>query len=252
MAFCLRCSPALLFMRISAIRPGFLILTLNVSCLTGGTLCHRYVYDSHFREPSSHRFRAVASAAVVFCFTGIVRTSVIVTGVQVFSRIFMVWFIANSIRQVTVPLSPFLLLSFQQAVPSCLILMVPSGLNQDPEWRKRNPILGRVDVDGNYQIFLLHIQAAAPPAILHQMGQVKQLELLLCVCMLLLIKTNIVFSLYWRKSVDSTVKITISVKNVRIWVFRICGDAAEWCNAVCDVAARLLAPGAEIGDGHQL
>ena len=31
---------------------------------------------------------------------GIVRTSVIVTGVQVCSRIFMVWFIASSIRQV--------------------------------------------------------------------------------------------------------------------------------------------------------
>lgn len=32
---------------------------------------------------------------------GIVRTSVIVTGVQVCSRIFMVWFITNSIRQVS-------------------------------------------------------------------------------------------------------------------------------------------------------
>lgn len=63
--------------------------------------------------------------------------------------------------------------------------MVSAGLNQDPEWRKRNPIPGRVDVDGNYQIFLLHIQAAAPPAILHQMGQVEQLELLFCVSMLL-------------------------------------------------------------------
>lgn len=35
------------------------------------------------------------------CVAGIVRTSVIVTGVQVCSRIFMVWFITNSIRQVT-------------------------------------------------------------------------------------------------------------------------------------------------------
>lgn len=47
---------------------------------------------------------ALVSAAVFFRFAGIVRTSVIVTGVQVFSRIFMVWFIASSIRQVTVPL----------------------------------------------------------------------------------------------------------------------------------------------------
>lgn len=51
-------------------------------------------------------FSAVISAAAFFCFTGIVRTSVIVTGVQVLSRIFMVWFITNSIRQVTVPLFP--------------------------------------------------------------------------------------------------------------------------------------------------
>lgn len=49
---------------------------------------------------------ALVSAAAFFCFAGIVRTSVIVTGVQVFSRIFMVWFIASSIRQVTVPLPP--------------------------------------------------------------------------------------------------------------------------------------------------
>lgn len=47
---------------------------------------------------------ALAPAAVFFRFAGIVRTSVIVTGVQVFSRIFMVWFIASSIRQVTVAL----------------------------------------------------------------------------------------------------------------------------------------------------
>lgn len=37
-----------------------------------------------------------------WCVKGIVRTSVIVTGVQVCSRIFMVWFITNSIRQVSV------------------------------------------------------------------------------------------------------------------------------------------------------
>ncbi|XP_041669869.1 very-long-chain (3R)-3-hydroxyacyl-CoA dehydratase 1 isoform X3 [Cheilinus undulatus] len=34
------------------------------------------------------------------CAAGIVRTSVIVTGVQVCSRIFMVWFITNSIRPI--------------------------------------------------------------------------------------------------------------------------------------------------------
>lgn len=45
--------------------------------------------------------------------------------------------------------------------------------NKGPEWRKRNPIPGRVDTDRDYQIFLLHIQPAPPPAVLHQMGQVE-------------------------------------------------------------------------------
>ena len=39
---------------------------------------------------------------------GIVRTSVIVTGVQVCSRIFMVWFITSSIRQVRGCALPYL------------------------------------------------------------------------------------------------------------------------------------------------
>lgn len=48
-----------------------------------------------------------------------------------------------------------------------------SELNEDPERRKRNPIPGCVDDDRDYQIFLLHIQPAQPPAVLHQMGQVE-------------------------------------------------------------------------------
>ncbi|GAA6108508.1 very-long-chain (3R)-3-hydroxyacyl-CoA dehydratase 1 [Tachysurus ichikawai] len=45
-------------------------------------------------------FQTFALLEVGHCAIGIVRTSVIVTGVQVSSRIFMVWFIAHSIRQV--------------------------------------------------------------------------------------------------------------------------------------------------------
>ncbi|KAK5878062.1 hypothetical protein CesoFtcFv8_025508 [Champsocephalus esox] len=45
-------------------------------------------------------FQTFALAEVVHCAIGIVRTSVIVTGVQVCSRIFMVWFVTNSIRQI--------------------------------------------------------------------------------------------------------------------------------------------------------
>ncbi|TKS87640.1 Very-long-chain (3R)-3-hydroxyacyl-CoA dehydratase 1 [Collichthys lucidus] len=44
-------------------------------------------------------FQTFALVEVGHCAIGIVRTSVIVTGVQVCSRIFMVWFITNSIRQ---------------------------------------------------------------------------------------------------------------------------------------------------------
>ncbi|XP_068566060.1 very-long-chain (3R)-3-hydroxyacyl-CoA dehydratase 1 isoform X2 [Cebidichthys violaceus] len=45
-------------------------------------------------------FQTFALVEVGHCAFGIVRTSVIVTGVQVCSRIFMVWFITNSIRQI--------------------------------------------------------------------------------------------------------------------------------------------------------
>lgn len=121
---------------------------------------------------------------------GIVRTSVIVTGVQVCSRIFMVWFITNSIRPVTIraqhtPNCSFSLLCSQLNFlpwdfhPGILFpayslhLALSSIFNKDPEWRECNPIPGCVDDDRDYQIFLLHIQPAPPPAVLHQMGQVE-------------------------------------------------------------------------------
>ncbi|XP_035268437.1 very-long-chain (3R)-3-hydroxyacyl-CoA dehydratase 1 isoform X2 [Anguilla rostrata] len=44
-------------------------------------------------------FQTVALVEVIHCAVGMVRTSVIVTGVQVCSRIFMVWFVTNSIKQ---------------------------------------------------------------------------------------------------------------------------------------------------------
>lgn len=56
----------------------------------------------------------------------------------------------------------------------CIWHLSPPTLNEDPEWRKRNPIPGRVDVHRDYQIFLLHIQPASPPPVLHQMGQVEK------------------------------------------------------------------------------
>lgn len=78
-------------------------------CHTGGTLCRWYVrvdfiylfiwsYFIHFGMFPVCECLSFASAA------GIVRTSVIVTGVQVCSRIYMVWFITSSIRQVNIHL----------------------------------------------------------------------------------------------------------------------------------------------------
>ncbi|MBN3291447.1 HACD1 dehydratase, partial [Polypterus senegalus] len=45
-------------------------------------------------------FQTFAVLEILHCAVGIVRTSVIVTGVQVSSRIFMVWFVTNSIKQI--------------------------------------------------------------------------------------------------------------------------------------------------------
>ncbi|XP_051266984.1 very-long-chain (3R)-3-hydroxyacyl-CoA dehydratase 1 isoform X1 [Dicentrarchus labrax] len=51
-------------------------------------------------RPDTYLFFMYLVLQVGHCAIGIVRTSVIVTGVQVCSRIFMVWFITNSIRQI--------------------------------------------------------------------------------------------------------------------------------------------------------
>lgn len=49
------------------------------------------------------------------------------------------------------------------------VLCIPA----DPERRERCSFSGRVDRDGDYAIFLLHIQYAQSLAILHKMGQVE-------------------------------------------------------------------------------
>lgn len=146
--------------------------------------------DFHAFENLQNSVHANTCAAVNYPFScstvGIVKTSVIVTGVQVCSRIFMVWFVTSSIRQVSITFfnSATVYTSIWQIVFFCLFLYYHSiylyffayftfDLNKDPEWRKCNPIPGCVDGDRDYQIFLLHIQPAQPPATLHQMGQVE-------------------------------------------------------------------------------
>ncbi|XP_062839899.1 very-long-chain (3R)-3-hydroxyacyl-CoA dehydratase 1 isoform X4 [Anolis carolinensis] len=45
-------------------------------------------------------FQTFALLEIIHCAVGVVHTSVLVTGVQVCSRIFMVWFITHSIKQI--------------------------------------------------------------------------------------------------------------------------------------------------------
>ncbi|XP_066537239.1 very-long-chain (3R)-3-hydroxyacyl-CoA dehydratase 1 [Hoplias malabaricus] len=81
-----------------AMTAGWLVLALAMArfYLQKGT--HRGLYRSIARTLKF--FQTFAVLEVGHCAIGIVRTSVIVTGVQVSYRIFMVWFITNSIRQV--------------------------------------------------------------------------------------------------------------------------------------------------------
>ncbi|XP_058039647.1 very-long-chain (3R)-3-hydroxyacyl-CoA dehydratase 1 isoform X1 [Ahaetulla prasina] len=45
-------------------------------------------------------FQTFALLEIIHCAVGVVHTSVLVTGVQVSSRIFMVWFVTHSIKQI--------------------------------------------------------------------------------------------------------------------------------------------------------
>nr|XP_057916507.1 very-long-chain (3R)-3-hydroxyacyl-CoA dehydratase 1 isoform X2 [Doryrhamphus excisus] len=81
-----------------AMTAGWLVLAMAMMrfYMTKGT--HKGLYRSIARTLKF--FQTFALVEVGHCAIGIVRTSVIVTGVQVCSRIFMVWFITNSIRQI--------------------------------------------------------------------------------------------------------------------------------------------------------
>ncbi|XP_028825218.1 very-long-chain (3R)-3-hydroxyacyl-CoA dehydratase 1 [Denticeps clupeoides] len=81
-----------------AMTAGWLVLAVAMIrfYLQKGT--HKGLYKSISRTLKF--FQTFALLEVGHCAIGIVRTSVIVTGVQVCSRIFMVWFVTNSIKQV--------------------------------------------------------------------------------------------------------------------------------------------------------
>ncbi|XP_048856982.1 very-long-chain (3R)-3-hydroxyacyl-CoA dehydratase 1 isoform X2 [Brienomyrus brachyistius] len=76
---------------------GWLVLAVAMARFYIQKGNHRGLYKSISRTLKF--FQTFALLEVIHCAVGIVRTSVIVTGVQVCSRIFMVWFITNSIKQ---------------------------------------------------------------------------------------------------------------------------------------------------------
>ncbi|KAL1006846.1 hypothetical protein UPYG_G00077990 [Umbra pygmaea] len=81
-----------------AMTAGWLVLAIAMIRFYIQRGTHKGLYKSIARTLKF--FQTVALVEVVHCAIGIVRTSVIVTSVQVCSRIFMVWFITNSIKQI--------------------------------------------------------------------------------------------------------------------------------------------------------
>ncbi|XP_031439853.1 very-long-chain (3R)-3-hydroxyacyl-CoA dehydratase 1 [Clupea harengus] len=81
-----------------AMTAGWLVLAVAMArfYLQRGT--HKGLYKSISRTLKF--FQTFALLEVGHCAIGMIRTSVIVTGVQVCSRIFMVWFVTSSIKQV--------------------------------------------------------------------------------------------------------------------------------------------------------
>ncbi|XP_075068015.1 very-long-chain (3R)-3-hydroxyacyl-CoA dehydratase 1 [Mixophyes fleayi] len=81
-----------------AMTAGWLVLTIAMCRFYMEKRTHKGLYKS--TQKTLKFFQTFALLELVHCALGIVRTSVLVTGVQVSSRIFMVWFITNSIKQI--------------------------------------------------------------------------------------------------------------------------------------------------------
>ncbi|XP_075443624.1 very-long-chain (3R)-3-hydroxyacyl-CoA dehydratase 1 isoform X2 [Ascaphus truei] len=81
-----------------AMTAGWLVLAIAMFRFYIQKGTHKGVYKSI--QKTLKFFQTFALLELVHCALGIVRTSVLVTGVQVSSRIFMVWFITNSIKQI--------------------------------------------------------------------------------------------------------------------------------------------------------
>ncbi|XP_048474500.1 very-long-chain (3R)-3-hydroxyacyl-CoA dehydratase 1 isoform X1 [Rhincodon typus] len=77
---------------------GWLVLVVAMIRFSYQKRTHKGLYRSI--QKTLKFFQTFALLEIIHCAVGIVRTSVLVTGVQVMSRIFMVWFVIHSIRPV--------------------------------------------------------------------------------------------------------------------------------------------------------
>lgn len=81
-----------------AMTAGWLVLAIAMVRFYMEKGTHRGLYKSI--QKTLKFFQTFALLEVVHCLIGIVPTSVLVTGVQVSSRIFMVWLITHSIKPI--------------------------------------------------------------------------------------------------------------------------------------------------------
>ncbi|KAE8596086.1 hypothetical protein XENTR_v10015961 [Xenopus tropicalis] len=81
-----------------AMTAGWLVLAIAMIRFYAEKGTHKGLYRNI--QKTLKFFQTFALLELVHCALGIVHTSVLVTGVQVSSRIFMVWFITSSIKQV--------------------------------------------------------------------------------------------------------------------------------------------------------
>ncbi|XP_032871124.1 very-long-chain (3R)-3-hydroxyacyl-CoA dehydratase 1 [Amblyraja radiata] len=81
-----------------AMTAGWLVLAVAMIRYSYQKRTHKGLYRNI--QKSLKFFQTFALLEIVHCGIGIVRTSVLVTGVQVLSRIFMVWFVVHSIRPI--------------------------------------------------------------------------------------------------------------------------------------------------------
>ncbi|XP_069770350.1 very-long-chain (3R)-3-hydroxyacyl-CoA dehydratase 1 isoform X1 [Narcine bancroftii] len=81
-----------------AMTAGWLVLAVAMIRFSYQKRTHKGLYRNI--QKTLKFFQTFALLEIVHCGIGIVRTSVLVTGVQVLSRIFIVWFVVHSIRPI--------------------------------------------------------------------------------------------------------------------------------------------------------